>query len=181
MQLDDVTSLFTMLSSFGWSASCLLEAIKLVNKVRKALKEAGGAASQYSDAVSFLESLEATFEHLKSSIENHDSQPYSDSIGAQLKSIDGPWKEFKQYLDQYEESLAEGSKRSKLRNVPKKIQWALKDINSKTQKLREQIVQPSQVINCLLSLQLLYVRWLPITTQRLTWSGNRSQSKHQSH
>lgn len=155
MQLDDVTSLFTMLSSFGWSASCLLEAIKLVDKVRKALKEAGGAASQYSDAVSFLESLEATFEHLKSSIENHDSQPYCDSIGAQLKRIDGPWKEFKQYLDQYEESLTEGSKRSKLRQVPKKIQWALKDINSKTQKLREQIVQPLQIINCLLSLQLL--------------------------
>lgn len=144
-----------MLSSFGWSASCLLEAIKLIDKVRKALKEAGGAASQYSDAVSFLESLEATFEHLKSSIENHDSQPYSDSIGAQLKRIDGPWKEFKHYLDQYEQSLAEGSERSKLRKVPKKIQWALKDINSKTQKLREQIVQPSQIINCLLSLQLL--------------------------
>ncbi|OCK99534.1 uncharacterized protein K441DRAFT_730180, partial [Cenococcum geophilum 1.58] len=144
-----------MLSSFGWSASCLLEAIKLVDKVRKALKEAGGAASQYSDAVGFLESLEATFEHLKSSIENHDSQPYSDSIGTQLKRIDGPWKVFKQYLDQYEESLAEGSKRSKLRKVPKKIQWALKDINSKIQKLREQIVQPSQIINCLLSLQLL--------------------------
>jgi len=130
-----------MLSSFGWSASCLLEAIKLADKVRKALKE----------------SLETTFEHLKSSIANHDSQPYSDSIGAQLKRIDGPWKEFKQYLDQYEESLAEGSKRSKLRKAPKKIQWALKDINSRTQKLREQIVQPSQIINCLLSLQLLCV------------------------
>jgi len=70
-----------MLSSFGWSASCLLEAIKLVDKVRKALKEAGGAASQYSDAVSFLESLGATFEHLKSSIENLDGHPYVECAG----------------------------------------------------------------------------------------------------
>lgn len=49
---------------FGWSASCVLEAIKLSDKIRKALHDAGGAKDQYAEATSFLTQTNGIFEEL---------------------------------------------------------------------------------------------------------------------
>jgi hypothetical protein len=139
--------------SFGWSASCLVEAIKLANRVRKALKDAGGAASEYQDAVLFLNALEITFNNIKDYIANNPSDS-ADSIKAHFLTIEKPWKTFEETLASYEKSLAEHSARSKLKQVPDKIKFALKKAEA-VRKLKDDISKTVQAINISLTLSLV--------------------------
>jgi hypothetical protein len=54
--------------SFGWLAARLVEAIKVINTARNALKESGGSATQYQEALDYLSSLESIFALLKQHI-----------------------------------------------------------------------------------------------------------------
>lgn len=143
------------MSGFGWSASCVLEALKIANKVRKALKDAGGAAAQYQDAVLYFNSFHATFEHLEDHIKQTTDTTYSDTIQSQLKLINAPWEKFKTSFGKYENSLSKASTRSRLRNTPRKVQWALKELDIEIQNLKTAISQPLQAIKCILHLKTL--------------------------
>lgn len=56
--------------SFGWSAGDILSAIKFAVKVSQALKEGGGASSDFQEISLFFESLGVTLEEPKT----HDGQ-----------------------------------------------------------------------------------------------------------
>ncbi|KAF2660607.1 hypothetical protein K491DRAFT_711514 [Lophiostoma macrostomum CBS 122681] len=143
------------MADFGWSAACIVEAIKLTNKARKALKDAGGATSQYEDATTFLTSLNNTLDLLKQHLDNLPDESYVTAIRNHMGEIDAPWAEFKSTLDKYKKSLAADSTRSKTKQAPRKIQWAAKEVDEAARKLRERVMQPIQAINCALALSIL--------------------------
>lgn len=61
---------------FGWSASDVAIAIGTPIKVGKAFRHAGGAASQYSEAVAYLKSLRITLDHLARYAQTHTDDFY---------------------------------------------------------------------------------------------------------
>jgi hypothetical protein len=141
---------------FGWSASCIVEGIKTANKIRKALQDSGGAKEHYTETVAFLAQVEATFKHLGKHVDGHPDSPYRDAIMQQLKLLESPWKRVEIfYVNKYERSLGDGSMRSKLRQAPRTVQWAVKDIDRAVQKEKAGILEPLSMIGSLLSLDLM--------------------------
>jgi hypothetical protein len=150
------------MAAFGWSAGDIAKAIELTVSVCKAFKEAGGAATKYKQAADFLGGFKTTLQHLHAHTQNCFKDPYTEDIQDQLKKINGPWKAFESFLAKYEKSLGENSKRRGLEKAPRTVQWALKDLSGEVEKLEDAIARPLQVVNSMLSLQILYV----ITTAR---------------
>ncbi|PGH14787.1 hypothetical protein AJ79_02803 [Helicocarpus griseus UAMH5409] len=166
------------MADFGWSACCILEAIKPTTKICQAFQDAGGASDQFAEAAAFLQGLQSTFAHLKKFVEDSASpatdgqKKYAKDIAAQLGRIDGPWREFEtRVIEKYERYLAReaegpccGKKKrkkkspSRWRGVLRKVCWAVADldgVNGEVRRLKADILQPLQVIHCLLSLQVL--------------------------
>ncbi|KAF2685596.1 hypothetical protein K458DRAFT_299907 [Lentithecium fluviatile CBS 122367] len=142
------------MADFGWSAGCIAEAIKTANKIRKALQDSGGAKQHYAETVAFLYQIDATFKHLEKHIEEHPDSPYRKAILQQLKLIEAPWKRVEvSYVDKYEKSLNIDSKRSKLRQAPRMVQWAVKDIDGAVRKEKAGILEPLGMIDSLLYLE----------------------------
>ena len=53
-----------VMASFGWSAGDLALAIKIIYEVGNALKDTGGASSDYQETVAFLQFLATTLDRL---------------------------------------------------------------------------------------------------------------------
>jgi hypothetical protein len=144
------------MADFGWSASCIVEAIKTTNKIRKALQESGGAKEHYAETVAFLSQIDTTFNHLKKHIDEHPDSRSRDAIVQQLKLMETPWKRVEaMYVAKYEKSLGSGSMRSRLRQKPRIVQWAVKDIDAVVRKERAAILEPLGMIGSLLSLDIM--------------------------
>lgn len=140
---------------FGWSASCILEAIKLCNRIRKALQDAGGAKDQYGEATSFLVQFEGLFKQLEAHINDAQGSVYREAINQQLKLMEPPCSRLQDLLVKYETSLGEKAtqSKSKWRGTHHKIKWALKDLNDAVRKEREEIRGPLQNVSLLLQMQ----------------------------
>jgi hypothetical protein len=141
---------------FGFSVGDFIAGGQLLVKVISAFKEAGGASSKYASEVSFLNSLKSTLDHLEQYLGNtsHSNHLFPD-ISKLLQEIREPWEDFKGFLDKYEPSLGVSSSRSKLGKAPRTIQYTLKDISGKVEKLRRQTQEPLQAVNSLLSLHVM--------------------------
>ena len=50
--------------SFGWSAGDIVAALKLLHQISSAVRESGGASSEFQDTLSFLYTLSQTLQHL---------------------------------------------------------------------------------------------------------------------
>jgi hypothetical protein len=137
---------------FGWSASCLLEAIRLSNKIRKALQDAGGAKEQYEEAISFLTQSDCVFKELEKHIRDNHGSAYREAIVQQLKLMETPWRRLQISLSKYESSLGDKATKSKLSIVSRKVQWALKDLNEAVGKARIDVLGPLQMVSCLLQI-----------------------------
>ncbi|KUJ08713.1 uncharacterized protein LY89DRAFT_741560 [Mollisia scopiformis] len=159
--------------AFGFSVGDFIAGAQILTQVIKAFKEAGGASSKYLREVSFLNSFKATLEHLERFVSSTTSQPIPSSttattlpsqtqasnlpqdISKLLQDIKAPWQEFKTFLDRYETSLGAESSRSRLAKVPRTVQFTVKDIGGKVEKLRNQVEQPLQAVNSLLALHVI--------------------------
>ena len=62
--LERVAKALIATMSFGWSAGDIVSAAKLLYKIGVALKESGGASTEYQDISSTLETIIRTLEHL---------------------------------------------------------------------------------------------------------------------
>lgn len=111
--------------SFGWSAGDLLAAFEFLNKVRVALKEAGGAASDYQAEIAFLTSLNATLKHLDAL----QSVPINPGLVATIKEhCEQVQKPLDAFLRAARDKYARLEKRTSAADVlsaPRKVQWAL--------------------------------------------------------
>jgi hypothetical protein len=90
-----------------------------------------------------------------SSTSSSQSNDLPQDISKLLQDIREPWEEFKKFLDKYEPSLGASSSRSRLARAPRTIQYTVKDISGKVEKLRLQTEQPLQAVNSLLSLHVM--------------------------
>ncbi|KAF2121992.1 hypothetical protein BDV96DRAFT_640061 [Lophiotrema nucula] len=140
---------------FGWSAGCVFEAIKLINTTRKALRDVNGSIEQYQEAFNFLGSMCSTLELLQRYIETSAVDSLTEAIKEHFLRIGEPWKKFEAVLQKYQPDLKADSTRSKLRQATSKVKWALKKIDDAVRELKEDVMQPIQAINCILTLSAL--------------------------
>src|SRR6187402_478911 len=76
--------------SFGWSAGDIVVALKLLYKIGSALKDSGGASSEYQDTHSFLQTLSRTLEHLNALQATSFDPDFAKTLQQQCDQIRGP-------------------------------------------------------------------------------------------
>jgi hypothetical protein len=135
--------------SFGWSAGDIAQAITLIVKVAKALDSADGAAGDYREAVSFLQSLRHTLEPLQTFTALGTYPSYKNEIQQHVESIRGPIESFLATATKFDHSLGPNAKEGHHRHIPRKLQWRF--IESKTvDKLKSSIDGHMRVLETLL-------------------------------
>jgi hypothetical protein len=163
------TSLCSIMS-FGWSAGDVLNLILFLNKVRVALKDAGGAVEDYQSEVNFLQSLTITLDHIHAIQQlpaKPDSQDLIENLHSHYALIREPLGAFKQDIQpKFEKHLSRNSIASRFQSIPYRIQWAL-SVSKKVKKLRERVSGPLAAIQVILLQQLLSV--FPIPTSFLAF------------
>jgi hypothetical protein len=142
--------------AFGWSSGDIVLAIKLVHTASKAFKDSGGAAEGYEESIGFLKSFGTTVECLEEHVTKVPHGDYSNNIAAQLDTVKKPWNAFKDYLKKYEKSLSPDSMRTNISKAPRKVQWAIKELNGEVSKLKTAVSHPLNAINTLIALSILF-------------------------
>lgn len=114
------------------------------------MKETGGAASEYQDAVVELTGLQRALQHLEA------LQPTQDNAG-QVNAIRGmalackiPLQDFMTKLEKYEESLGPWAHGSSLGGLGRKTRWAV-SFGKEVEKLRAMVAGKQISINLLLA------------------------------
>jgi hypothetical protein len=142
------------MAAFGWSAGDLVASIKIVIKIAGALKDSGGAKTDFQEAIEFLFGLEITLQNLKSisPILTIPSQEYI--VQQEVKKISEPLKEFFARVEKFDKCLGSGSKLGFWRTVPRKLQWAI-GVSKEVISLRDRISIPMASLGILLHTQNL--------------------------
>ncbi len=144
--------------AFGWSAGDIVTSIKILIRISEAFKDAGGAVSQFAETTAFLDTFEVTLRCIKDYTFESANAKYTDSIIGHIKVIDGPYSKFEKYMLEFCPALGEASTQSKIRKVPKKVKWALRelsDVSGEVGKLKRAVTDPMLFIGPLLLLQAL--------------------------
>jgi hypothetical protein len=147
--------------SFGWSASDLLTALTVLNKICVALKDSGGASSDYQEESGFLHSVSKTLETLDSLQSLPLAADALQNIRQICQQIQGPLQPFlnKVNLD-FETSLGRQSvskhQFTKVVRAPRMIQWAL-STSKRVQQLKRKIVVPLMALQIGMSQQIMLV------------------------
>jgi len=87
------------MAAFGWSASDLAQAVTIVYKVCKALRDTGRASSDYQETVAFLQSLATTLDRVRTFDNVLASSDNIASIHAQVDLVQEPVKEFTRKIE----------------------------------------------------------------------------------
>ena len=123
--------------SFGWSAGDIVAALNLLHKVVLALKDAGGASSDYQDVSSFLNVLTVTLQHLKVLQAAPLNLDLAKSLRDLCEQVQGPLTSFCERIrTSFERDLGADSTRLKLLTASRKLQWAF-STSKKVKDLRE--------------------------------------------
>ncbi|MCJ1265253.1 hypothetical protein MMC22_005128 [Lobaria immixta] len=138
--------------AFGFSVGDFVSAINLVNKVRKSLKDAGGAASEYQSAVIELENLATTLSHLEALQPNEDNIQHVNAIRAMAMACQFPLEEFRRKMTRYESSLGPLARQKSLYTIGQKTKWSVMFAED-VEKLRALIAAKHVSINLLLGMQ----------------------------
>ena len=143
--------------SFGWSAGDIVAVLKLIHKIGSALKDSGGASSQFQDANSFFQTLSRTLEHLNALQATGFDPDLAQDLRKQCDQIRVPLATFLDDVSQrFEPTLGRNSRRQRIRAAPRKIQWALLT-SKKIKLLQDRITAPMAVIGVILGQQIVQV------------------------
>ncbi len=121
----------------------LRKATDLITKITKALKETGGASSEYQDAVIELNGLKTTL---------RDNIGHVNAIRGMAFACQLPLRDFQTKLEAYEASLGPWEQSSSIRRVGRKTKWAV-IFTAEVDKLRALVAAKQISINLLLSMQ----------------------------
>ena len=136
---------------------CLLLLLVLVSKISKALKKTGGAASQYQDAVTELNTLGYLLEQLKTLKVDGRNAHRVNTIRGMVCACEASLQDFLKKLDKFEASLGEQAKTAWYRGLPRKTQWAAA-FGQEVETLRLLIAGKIVSINAMLAIDLKYTR-----------------------
>lgn len=140
--------------SFGWSASDIVLALRVLYKVRCALKEAGGASSTFQEASGFLDGLQKTMDHLRMFTSTTLTEARLVELRAQVTLVKAPVEKFIEDVKKFEPALGAASSRGKLLSGPRKVQWAFQ-MPGKIKKLQDSVMVPMMNLSLLLNLNIL--------------------------
>lgn len=146
--------------SFGWSVGDIAKAIEIIVQVGTALRETGGAASDYQDTVQFLNDLSLTLEGVRRCATQLPELTDAIAIQEQIDLVKPRVAEFTTNIElsfgHYLGLQTKTASRVKLffRGAHRKAQWAL-FVTKSVEKLREQISGPLCIIQIRMRLQLL--------------------------
>lgn len=147
--------------SFGWSASDMLTALAVLNKIRVALKDSGGASLDYQEESGFLHSVSTVLETMNS-LESlplgADEFNRLQQICLQIQSplclfLDKVNRDFEKNLGPQPVSK---NRFSKISRAPRMIQWAL-STSKRVQRLKGRIVLPLMALQIGMSQQIMLV------------------------
>jgi hypothetical protein len=141
--------------SFGWSTGDIVAALQLLHKAAIALKDTGGASSDYQDATSFLDVLSVTLQHVKAL----QAAPLDPDLAINLRQLCEQVQEPISSLcghirSSFERDLGSDSTRLKFLTTSRKLQWAL-STSKKVKALREKIGGPIAGIGIVLGQQVV--------------------------
>lgn len=126
--------------------------IDLIRKISKALKEVGGASSEYQDVVIELKGLKYALQHLEALEPTEDNIGHVNAIRGMALACRLPLQEFMIKLEKYESSLGPWAERRSFRTAPRKAQWAI-SFRPEVEKLRTLVAAKQSSINLLLAVQ----------------------------
>ena len=147
-------TLLAPLVSNIWKApwTSIDETTDLINKVRKSLKDAGGAANEYQSAVIELENLATTLSHLEALQPDEDNAQHVNAIRAMAMACKFPLEEFRRKMARYESSLGPLARRKSLHTFGQKTKWSV-TFAEDVEKLRALVAAKHISINLLLGMQ----------------------------
>lgn len=128
----------------------------LIRRISKALKETGGAATEYQDAVIELKSLKHALQRLSALEPTEDNVAHVNAIRGMALACQLPLQEFLKKLEKYEDSLGPwvegpGMGRTAFRCAGRKARWAV-SFSQEVEKLRTLVAAKQISINLLLAM-----------------------------
>jgi hypothetical protein len=143
------------MASFGWSVGDVVKSTKVLVSVIQAFKTKDGAQERYQQDVAFLESLEITLRRLKGLADS--DEDYASDLSTQLEVLNKPLKDFTEFAERYEASLADSTDldQSAIRKSPRVVKYALRDLQGEVETLRMAIAHPLGLINTRLNVEQL--------------------------
>ncbi|CZR67508.1 uncharacterized protein PAC_17407 [Phialocephala subalpina] len=148
--------------SFGWSAGDIAAALTVAYNLIQALDSVDGSASDYREAVSFLQQLKRTLEPLQTFTAWSAYPRYGADITEQVGFVKKPIEDFLAQVLKFEPSLGEKATRGHRRHVIRKLQWYL-FMSKKVLSLRKKIESHMRVIDTLMQRLTMDMVW---TTQQ---------------
>ncbi|KAL9094978.1 MAG: hypothetical protein Q9165_002580 [Trypethelium subeluteriae] len=153
-----------MLPPFGFSVGDFITAFNLINKVRKAVRESGGASTEYVLLMQELQSLQLVLEHLQSlPASSEPSLSHINAVRGMARTIEVPLQAFLDKIDRFRDTLGDGS-RSCLKRVMHQAQWAT-GMQEEVGGLRAAITMKIVSISMLMSISAMDAR--PLKNQQL--------------
>lgn len=141
--------------SFGWSVGDIGAALGLLHKVAGVLKDMGGASSDYQESLTFLYTLSATLQNLKSLQSAPLDLDVARNLGQLCQQVQGPLTAFCTDIHtRFESDLGTTSTRLNIFTTHRKLQWAL-STSKKVKALRERIGEPLVAIGIVLGHQIV--------------------------
>ena len=109
---------------FGFGVGDFIAVIKLIARVAHALKNSGGAASEYQDVIQELEYLQTVLAHL-GTVRFQDVASTKPAVRLTLliSACQRPLEEFLERIARFSDSLNVNSQRGFLHRIPRKAQW----------------------------------------------------------
>jgi Flp pilus assembly protein TadG len=139
---------------FGFSAGDIVLAIQLLLKVSAALKETGGASSEYQEILHFLNTAKLVLEHLGTTDLSKLDLPAKNAIRAQATAAIKPLQQFLTEVEEYATSLGNVDAKTSSRAAFQKAKWTLV-VMKKLEVLRNRFTADLQVLQLLLQTEIM--------------------------
>ncbi|RDL39204.1 uncharacterized protein BP5553_03544 [Venustampulla echinocandica] len=141
--------------SFGWSAGDIVAAVKLLYRVGVALKDSGGASSEYQDTISFLRTISQTLQHLNALQSTPISADLAENLREQCEHIRMLLQTFCSDIEtSFEPTLGANINRKHIFAALRKLQWAFSTAK-KVKRLQDRIALPMTAVGLMLGQQIV--------------------------
>ena len=130
---------------------CLLKG--LVKRVSKALKDVGGASTEYQLVIIELNGLENILRHLETLEPTEDNVTHINAIRGMALACQLPLRDFMVKLERYESTLGPFVDKRSLRTVVKKSKWAIV-FADEVERLRAVVAAKNISLNLLLAMNI---------------------------
>jgi len=115
-----------MVVPFGFSTGDIAGAIKLIAQIVKALKETGGASSEFQEVLQYLKTLLLTLQHLQKLKTTCTDPSLVNAIHTLTSTAEEPINDIIRNIQKYEPALGSTSTRSARGKALRKIEWTLR-------------------------------------------------------